>query len=196
MRTRDLNKMELVKRKAMEIAAADGLEGFSVNKLARACNISVATLYIYYKDKEDLLLRIATEESMKMTTMTMKNFDPEMHFAEGLKVQWKNRAKYMMENPTAMLFFEQLRSSSYHEKIMHSYIASFKENMGKFFTNAIERGEIKKMPVEVYWSMAYGPLYSLLRFHNEGTSLGGKKFVMNDKVLWQTFDLVIKAFTS
>ena len=69
----------------------------------------------------------------------------------------------------------------------------FKHNMGKFVKNAVERGEIEAMPIEVYWSIAYAPLYSLLRFHNEGRSLAGKKFVMNDKIMWQTFDLVVKA---
>ena len=193
MRTRDLDKVQLVKEKAMELVVDDGLEKFSVNKLAKACNISVATLYIYYKDKEDLILQVALEEGRRMTEMTMKNFDPEMRFEEGLRLQWKNRAKYMLEHPSAMLFFEQLRSSSYHEKIMKSYIGAFKENMGKFLQNAIDRGEINKMQPEVYWAMAYGPLYTLLRFHHEGTSFGGRKFVLNKTLISQTFDLVIKA---
>ena len=108
MRTRNEDKVQLVKQKAMEMAVKDGLEGFSVNKLAKACGISVATLYIYYKDKDDLLTRIAIEEGKRMTDITLKNFDPELPFAEGLKMQWKNRAKYMMENPGSMRFFEQL----------------------------------------------------------------------------------------
>jgi len=195
MRTRNEDKVQLVKQKAMEMAVKDGLEGFSVNKLAKACGISVATLYIYYKDKDDLLTRIAIEEGKRMTDITLKNFDPELPFAEGLKMQWKNRAKYMMENPVSMRFFEQLRSSSYHEKFMGSVTGDFKEIMGKFTMNAIERGELNKMPLEVYWSLAFAPLYALLRFNYEGYSIGGKPFVISEKVLWQTFDLVVKALT-
>ena len=195
MRTRNTDKVALVKQRAMEMAVKEGLEGFSVNKLAKACNISVATLYIYYKDKDDLIMQIALEEGNKMTEATMKNFDPEMRFEAGLKQQWKNRSTYMLENPSSMLFFEQLRSSSYHERIMKSYIEAFKKNMGRFTQNAIDRGEINKMSPEVYWSIAFGPLYTLIRFHNEGSSIGGLPFSLNEKVLWQTFDLVIKALT-
>ncbi|MCW3123939.1 MAG: TetR family transcriptional regulator [Flavipsychrobacter sp.] len=193
MRIRDTNKVELVKQKAIGLFAAGGIEGFSMNKLAKACDISVATLYIYYKDKDDLIIQIAMEEGKRMHSITLKDFDPELPFADGLRLQWKNRAKFMMEHPLSMSFFEQLRSSTYHDKVMGSITGDFKEIMGKFTKNAIERGELMKLPVEVYWSVAFAPLYSLLRFNSTGTSLGGKPFTLNDKILWQTFDLVIKA---
>ncbi len=61
--------------------------------------------------------------------------------------------------------------------------------------NAVVRGEINPMPVEVYWSVAFAPLYNLIRFHNEGHSLAGKPFELTDTVLWATFDLVLKALT-
>jgi len=194
MRTRNVDKVALVKKKAMEMAVAEGLERFSVNKLAKACGISVATLYIYYKDKDDLITQIAMEEGRRMSAIVLKDFDPELSFSEGLRMQWQNRAKHMIENPVAMLFFEQLRSSSYHEKVIATLMADFKEVMGKFVKNAVKKGEIKEMPVEVYWSVAFAPLYSLIRFHSEGKSMGGKAFAISEQVLWQTFELVLKAF--
>lgn len=193
MRTRDVEKERLVKQKAIEMLVADGFEGFTVNKLARACGISVATLYIYYKDKDDLITGIAIEESRNMTKAMLKDFDPELSFADGLRIQWKNRYRYMRDNPTTMLLLEQLRSSTFHEKVYQSFTNEFKEPMEKFVNNAIARGELNKMPLEVYWSVAFAPLYALVRFHNEGTSVGGKPFTINDKLIWQTFELVLKA---
>lgn len=195
MRTRNEEKVELVKQKAMEMVVSDGLEGFSVNKLAKACGISVATLYIYYKDKDDLITQIANEEAERMNEIVLKDFDPELPFSEGLRMQWKNRSKHMMEHPVNMQFFEQLRTSTYHHKTTSATMSRFKDVMGKFMSNAVARGEINKMPVEVYWSVAFSPLYALLRFHNEGKSMGGKPFSLDNKVLWSTFDLVLKALT-
>lgn len=65
--------------------------------------------------------------------------------------------------------------------------------MGRFMTNAMERGEIDPLPIEVYWSVAFAPLYNLIRFHVEGRSLAGKPFQLTDELMWQTFDLVLKA---
>ncbi|HEY1032166.1 MAG TPA: TetR/AcrR family transcriptional regulator [Flavipsychrobacter sp.] len=193
MRTRNTDKVQLVKSKAIDLLLRDGLEGFSVNKLAKECGISVATLYIYYKDKDDLIMQIGMEEVRKMSAQMLEGFDPEAKFEEGLRVQWKNRAKCVLNNPKIAQLFEQLRTSTYHEAIMDAFKNEFKEHMGRFMKNAVDRGEILAMPVEVYWSIAYAPLYNLLRFHNEGRSLAGKKFVINDKIMWQTFDLVLRA---
>lgn len=195
MRIRNEDKVQLVKQTAMEMIVSGGLESFSVNKLAKACGISVATLYIYYKDKDDLITKIGMEEGERMAHITLDGFDPEMSFAEGLRLQWKNRAKHIMGNKLAVSFFEQLRgSSTYHDKVTQSIFKEFKDKMGMFINNAVSRGEIAEVPVEVYWSVAFAPLYSLLRFHNEGKSIGGKPFKLSETILSQTFELVLKAF--
>lgn len=193
MRARDTNKEQLVKQRAIESIVKYGLEGFSMNKLAKACNISVATLYIYYKDRDDLILKIADEEGARMAKEMLKDFDANAPFESGLRVQWKNRFDYMMAHPYINVFFEQLRSSSYHEKFMETFKANFGPMVGKFMENSKKRGEVDEMPLEVYWSVAFAPLYSLIRFHNEGRSISGEPFAISDEILWATFDRVIRA---
>lgn len=193
MRTRDTNKEQLVKQKAIELIVKDGLEGFSMNKLAKACNISVATLYIYYKDRNDLIINIAEEGGGLFTEALLKDFDPEARLEDGLKIQWQNRYRFMKDHPELNLFFDQLRSSSYQDKFLASFLHEFKSMMGRFMNNVIARGEIEEMPFETYWSIAFAPLYFLARFDHEGQSLGGKPFKLTDEVLWRTFELVIKA---
>ena len=183
----------MVKQKAIELLVKHGFENFSVNKLAKECGISVATLYIYYKDKDDLIIKIAKEEFIRMSDAVMNDFDPEWAFEKGLKYQWEKRSKYMLENRLSMLFFEQLKNSSYQEKIYESSIGGFKEKMSKFARNAVSKGAIKAMPLEVFWSLAFAPLYTLIRFHYDGRSIGGKAFAMDNAIMQQTFALVIKA---
>ena len=80
MRFRDEDKVKLVKQKAIESVVQDGFEGFSMNKLARTCDVSVATLYIYYKDKDDLIISIAKEEGDRMADYFTKDFNPDLIF--------------------------------------------------------------------------------------------------------------------
>jgi AcrR family transcriptional regulator len=192
MRTRNTGKEQLVKQKAIELLVKDGFEGFSMNKLARACNISVATLYIYYKDKKDLIIRIALEEADMMTQSVLKDFNPDMNFEEGLRLQWKNRSDYMLKNPMTNALFEQLRFSTFSDRVFKKVKSNFGNAMGKFMKNAVARGEINPMPMEVYWSVAYAPLYNLIRFHQEGKNMAGKSFVLTQKLIWQTFELTLK----
>ncbi|TRW27128.1 TetR/AcrR family transcriptional regulator [Flavobacterium zepuense] len=200
MRTRDVNKEQLVRQKAIEIIVKDGLEGFTINKLAKACGVSVGTPYVYYKDKDDLIVKIVLEEGAKMEVAMNKNFDLEASLEEGLRVQWRNRFDYMMENPGLGQFFDQISSSSYHQQFLEmfnndsaGFLANFKQNMGRFIDVNVKRGEMIDLPIEVYWSIAFGPLYTLMRFHQRNQSITGAPFEINEDFIWLAFDRVIKS---
>ncbi|MEJ7588835.1 MAG: TetR/AcrR family transcriptional regulator [Ferruginibacter sp.] len=193
MRTRDVNKERIIRDKALKMMVEEGLNGFSMQKLARAAGVSPATIYIYFKDKEDLVLQLSREAGQKMVDITLKNFDPSMTFSEGLKVQWINRTKYCMKYPDQMNFLEQLRHSPYSDRLTAMMSEKFKQAMGSFVANAIQRKELVKVPLEVYWSIAFAPLYNLVKFHMAGKSIGGRKFVLTDKIMKATFELVLKA---
>lgn len=192
MRTRDIEKENLVKKIAMETIAQGGFESFSMNKLAKACGISVATLYIYYKDKDDLLSQLAVEHGKMLAKSMLHNFDAEASFEDGLRQQWENRYRELINNPTLSKFNEQLKASVYQDQFLSTLMEDALVQFKRFNDNIISRGEVREMPFEVYWSVAFAPLYALIKFNNEGQSLGGKPFKMTDEMLWEAFDLVVK----
>ncbi|WP_462265108.1 TetR/AcrR family transcriptional regulator [Mucilaginibacter sp.] len=193
MRHRNQEKEQIVRIKTIEILSNNGFESFSANQLAKACKISIATLYIYYKDKNDLIIKIALEEVKKMREAAIKDFDPEIDFEEGLHLQWKNRYQYLMANPTLISFFELLRSSSYHKLIYNQLDDEYDHLTHRFMQNAIARGEINKMPTEIYWSIAFAPLHALIRAHYESQRSATEATLLAETMVWQTFELVMKA---
>src|SRR3978361_146093 len=126
MRTRNADKESLVKQKAIEMLVSDGFQGFSMNKLAQASGISVATLYIYYKDKDDLIRHIGGELGKRFMAKTLEGFDPEMSFAEGLKKQWVNRAGYALKFPKEVACYEIIRHSRQGDDIVEESLKGFK----------------------------------------------------------------------
>ena len=196
MRTRDADKEKLVKEKAIEQIVQDGFQGFSMNKLAKACNVSVATLYIYYKDKDDLIINVGMEIGEKFFSAAIKDFSADMSFRDGLWKQWQNRSSFALNNPKEVACFEAIKHSPHADEIMKSgLLHKFKELLDAFSKNAIRNNELVELPLDVFWSIAYGPLYTLLNFHREGKSLGGRPFKLTDEIMKQAFDSVIKALT-
>lgn len=200
MRTRDLKKEQLIKEKAIEIIVKEGLDGFTINKLAKACGISVGTPYVYYKDKDDLIIKLVIEEGNKMEAQINKGFDPNATLEDGLRIQWTNRYKYAVENPFRLPFFEQINNSHYSQQFTEMFnekpgmfMSEFKNNLLQFIANTIQNGEVDELPFEIYWSVAFAPLYTLLRFHQQGKSISGLPFVLSDELVWITFDKVCKA---
>lgn len=193
VRTRDENKEEAIRLKAVELFVKHGFDGLSMQKLAKEAGVSPATLYIYYKDRDDMIVQLWIWVMKKMVASTLEGFDPTMPFEEGLKLQWQNRAKFCLENPAELHFMEQIKYSPYHDVCSKKMDQHFISTMGEFVHNAIRNKEIVKLPVEVYWSVAFAPLYQLVKMHMSGRGLREEKFVLDEKIMSQTFKLVLKA---
>lgn len=200
MRNRDLNKENSIKQKAIEIIVKEGLDGFTMNKLAKACHISVGTPYIYYKDKDDLIIKLVIEEGNTMEIEINKGFDPDSSLEEGLRVQWTNRYNYALKNPLLLPFFEQINNSHYSYQFNEMFnekpgmfMSEFKNNLLNFISNTVQRGEMAEIPFEIFWSIAFSPLYTLLRFHQQGKSISGLPFTLTDEMVWITFEKVYRS---
>lgn len=195
MRTRDGNKEQAIREKAIEMIVQEGFDGLSMQKLAKAANVSPATIYIYWKDREDLILQLYVEVNAKMTKTFLNDFDPAMSFAKGMEVQWKNRARYFLEYPMETRFAEQIKHSPFYGRALSMQSPEFKKAMGQFIVNAIERKELIHVPFEAFWSIAYAPLYQLMKYHSQGKNHLNEDFALNDTIMAQTLQLVIKALT-
>jgi AcrR family transcriptional regulator len=193
VRTRNEYKEQLIRQKAIELIVKEGLDGFSMNKVARAAGVSPATLYIYFKDKEDFITRITLEAANTMMSYSLKNFDAGMSFEKGLMIQWKNRMRYLIENSIDMEFIEIMRYTIYYERVTEMLTETFGSVMGRFIQNSVKNKELLELPFEVYWSIAFAPLYQLIKFHNQGNSYVNSSFSLTDEHMNQAFKLVIKA---
>lgn len=172
----------------------DGLDGFGVNKLAKAAGVSPATIYIYYKDREDLIVQTAIRVTERMLKESLEGFDPDnMSLEEGLRNQWQNRARHFFNNPLDTQFMEKMRYSHLYDKVSKDVYNTFKEMMGRFCHNAIKRGELIPLSTEVYWAVAYAPLYQLIKFHSQDKTFGDTKFHFTEEAMEQALQLVLKA---
>ncbi|WP_278009043.1 TetR/AcrR family transcriptional regulator [Flavobacterium gyeonganense] len=164
MRTRDVNKEEIVKQKAIEMLVKYGVEGFGMNRLAKESGVSVATLYIYYSDKEDLIKKIGSEIGQTFFCEMVKDFSPTMSFREGLRKQWENRARFALKNPLKVACWEALSHSSYRDDILEESLANFKKTMWSFIENALEKKNFCRFPLRcsgVLLTDLYMPYFDL-----------------------------------
>lgn len=192
MRVRDENKESAIRQKALEMIVREGFDGLSMQKLAKAAGVSPATIYIYYKNREDMVYQLFREAQQRFAATALMNFDPEATLEEGLWRQWKNRMQFILEDPNSYQFFEQFRNSPL---INHKSIdmTEFRESMTRFVKNAIKRGELKKMEPEIFWALAYGSFYALVKFHLQEKKMMNENFKLTDAKLRQTLEMVMKA---
>ena len=193
MRAKDENKAIAIREKAMEMIVQEGFDGLSMHKLAKAAGISVSTIYIYFKNREDLLNQLYAETGNLFMREMLKGFSPDMDFEKGLWQQWHNRYQHILRYPLHQRFWELFRNSPLVEKQDYSEEHAFKKAMKQFVLNAEEKGEIVSLPTEIFWAVAYGTFYTLIKFHLDNSSMSGEPFSLSDEMLKQTFQLVMKS---
>ena len=58
MRVRDPGKEHAIRERALDMIVAHGFDGLSMQKLAKAAGVSPATIYIYFKNRDDLIVSL------------------------------------------------------------------------------------------------------------------------------------------
>lgn len=195
VRSRDIEKLEAIKSNAIELIVQKGFDGLSMHKLAKAAGVSAATIYIYYKDREDLILQLGIEVESEMFDATLKDFGPDLDFADGLLIQWRNRTTFFLENHNKMQFIEQLKYTRFQSEIFKAVKREFANIMGEWVHKSIQNGQLKNLPLEIYWSVAYAPLYQLAKFHINKKGLTEKPFVLSEEIFNTAFETVLSALT-
>jgi len=194
MRQKEGSTEAILREEAIKLIVQQGFDGFSMSKLAKASNLSVAAIYIYYKNKEELLNRLFNYVQASFSSNLLTDFSIQLPFKEGLWILWKNYLRFILENPVHFNFFDLFRNSHLinHEQIEES---AFNRSIEEFARRAINKGEIEGSEPELFWSLAFGPLNALIRFHFEKRNVYTKEdFQINEDNLKRLFDRVLTAF--
>jgi AcrR family transcriptional regulator len=199
VRPRDPRKEKLIRREAIKMVVRDGLDGFAMQRLAAAAKVSPSTLYVYFEHRDDLLFQLFVDEMTELTRQLMDGFASGMSFAQGLRIQWKNRIRYSLANPLQSDFLEVIRNSSYHPRFLARAPTGFSQAMRDFVKRACDRGELVRLPVEVYWAVAFAPLYQLIKFQRNGFGFPHKcaeslpvRFVLTDEIVELALGVVLR----
>lgn len=102
---RDDLKSELI-QKGLKLLDEEGYEGFSLRKVAKACNVSHAAPYRHFKNKDELIAAIGFEAMMKFSRCLQEAVD---QYPDDPKSQIKEMGysyiRFFTENPEYFRLF-------------------------------------------------------------------------------------------
>src|SRR5215831_10042720 len=107
MRIKDEKKEQAIYDAAVALITANGLSDTSMSKIAKKADVSPATIYIYFENKEDMLGKTYTQVKREMALALTKGLKPDLSVSEAFKVIWNNFYKYALNNSVRFAFTEQ-----------------------------------------------------------------------------------------
>lgn len=194
MRPKSLEKEEAIRTIALQMIAEEGLENLSMQKLAKAANISPRTIYIKYENKEDLLVKLFIEEVLgAYEKAILENFSPDMTFEEGVRKLWLNGFNYLTNNKHSFSLIQHGKSSPLLNKAFQQ--KNIKEGdyfapVHQFLSLQVKAGIIRDFPNEVHRALLFSPILDLVTEYFDYQER--PKQIITEKLLLEACEAVIK----
>ena len=90
-----------------------GLVGLTIPLIAKQCGVATGTLYIYFKNKEDLILALYKDIKKRFGSTIFIGYSPGMPVEEGLRTIWENSVRYNVSHYSEHVFLQQFNLSPY-----------------------------------------------------------------------------------
>jgi len=116
MRVRDLNKTDIIFKASIDLIYEIGIAGLTMSKLAQQAKIATGTLYIYFKNKEELVNELYKKLEGESVDRFFEGYKKDEPFKVRLKRVWLNYLMHRIEHHKESVFLEQYYRSPYITK--------------------------------------------------------------------------------
>lgn len=113
MRTKDDAKVDLIYKATLELVKEKGLAGITMNDISKAASLATGTLYIYFKNKEDLITALFTQCRAESATQYFEGLDKAESFEDKMHTVFTNIIQYKVSYFENSVFLEQLYHSPF-----------------------------------------------------------------------------------
>jgi TetR/AcrR family transcriptional regulator, repressor of fatR-cypB operon len=172
MRTKDEAKVAAIYQATLELVKDRGLAGITMSDISKAASIATGTLYIYFKNKEELIKALFTECRESSAREYFAGLDPTAPFEERLKKVFFNIVRYKMTHFSVSAFLEQ----SYHSPFVCITDLKKKQKALDPLFALIEEGIAQKKIRKVDTKLVITYLFGILNEMVKNAHFTNKKF--------------------
>ena len=113
MRQKDDKKIEQIFKSTLELVEKSGLSGVTMCDISKEAGIATGTLYIYFKNKEELINELFSVCRKQSAGFYFKNLDEKDEFKEAFRTIFFNIIHYRLSHFKESVFLEQYFHSPY-----------------------------------------------------------------------------------
>ncbi|MCF6238216.1 MAG: TetR/AcrR family transcriptional regulator [Candidatus Marinimicrobia bacterium] len=162
MRVKDEIKQNAIIEATVALVNEIGFASSSVSKIAKRANVSPATIYIYYKNKDDLLVSTYIKIKTCLGEALMGDFDPSLPVHDTLMNAGAELFNYITKHRELFYFAEQFANSPYSDLVEKAQIEAAFQPLFELLQFGIDQKIIKDAPFELLLAHLYHPIFNLV----------------------------------
>ncbi len=161
MRVKDELKQEALFEATVKLVNKIGFASSSVSKIAREAKVSPATIYIYFQNKEDLLVSTYKQIKQQLSEAILQDFDENGDPREVMRQAWHNAFKHVVENYSYIQFSEQFSASPYAYLVNRIEVEHFFLPLQNMLNRAKAEKILKDVPSDLLGVFLFFPIMTM-----------------------------------
>lgn len=161
MRTKDDGKQAALFEATVKLVNEIGFSASSVSKIAREAGVSPATIYVYYKNKEALLVSTYIDIKKDLSHAILDDFDSTLPIRDALKNVWFNLFQYISGHPEYFQYMEQFANTPFSSLVNKEEVEQYFRPVLKVLQQGIEQKIIKNVSFDILKAFVFHPIMVL-----------------------------------
>ena len=140
VKQKDDTKIAQIYSATLKLVEEMGIAGITMRQIAREAKMATGTLYIYFKDKNELINTLFAKCRKSSISIYFKGYNEDEPFTRGFKRAWNNIFRHRMENFEEGVFLEQC----YHSPFIGESNKEMGQRLIQPMYKLMERGKREK----------------------------------------------------
>ena len=161
MRTKDDQKKQALFKATVKLVNEIGFASSSVSKIAKEAKVSPSTIYVFFKNKEDLLVSTYLEIKHNLATALLADFDDKLPIRDIVKNGWFSVFNYVSNNLEDYDYIEQFANSPYSALVDSEMLEKEYLPIINVFQKGVEQKIIKNVDMRFLAAFIFNPISRL-----------------------------------
>lgn len=172
------------------LMAEYGVQYLSTHKIAKQAGVSVGTIYLYFKDKDDLLNQLVLYLFDQFNQAMALEYDESLPLFEQYKRQWQAYFSFMQQHPNTVKNMHQYESLPQFQQLLRQCVDSQAWAWDRFVRAGQAQGVIAPLPPYVLFAMSLRMARDLL-YHQFSLEIRYEQALLDEVILrtWKAISL-------
>ena len=186
MRPKDDEKVNRIYRAAVKVINQDGFQGCSMTKIATEADLSPATIYLYFENKDDMLAKLFIHVKAKMGNSYFGSESDLSPSKSSFRVIWLNHYQYITNNPDEYDFLENFSNCPLIDHIGNEYKHDYCPVFETLFEQSKAAKLIQPMHNDIIYSLLFAPISQMVKKSNSsGNCLSTNDLIQIFEASWK-----------
>lgn len=159
---KSIDKRNALIKATIELVNNNGFHATAMSKIAKMANVSPATIYLYFENKQDLVNQTYIEVKAKYTKYAFETYNINMAVETGFELIWKQIADFKLKECENAFFLAQCDNTPIIDETSRQAGIKHLQPLLDLWARGKEEGVIKPFANYILYAYSINPLSFLM----------------------------------